>query len=693
MAETVAINIEVDGGTSVSEIKRLEQEVEKLTQSFKDLEEAEKSRSQSLEVNSEKNVDNIKKISKSQQNLGKDASNVANSMVTGYTAFLGVSALVGTDQEQLIKTFIKLQSVTQTVNAVQKLSNNLKKGGTTYQSLQNIATKIGTAGQKAYALAIGKGTKAMGFFKKALISTGIGALVVGVGLLVAYWDDLVDYFSDGGAELRKQQSILEENQELLDQQLNNAELQLQLATSKGESGQTELLIIKETLNAQLEQNILLTENLRLQLDKEKSLNKEYTWWERIKATARNIAGEDIKDLRKEYQNEESDKTKEIASSLNKAEENILKTKIKIANIDKDENVNNNNRAKERKAKRDKELQEIENYNNEVSSLQRELEDAIISMEKDNDVRALAQLEVKQDRELEALKKSKYYSLELQKILEQKQAKEMQALIEQIEADGKIKSDEKLKENAQALADLKKEIRDAEVNTLAEQRELEFEELDLYYSELIKKAKDNKQDTTNLEETFLAKQKELKDKNEKEDKARGKEETNTAIAFIKAQQQARDELINSISAGITGLISLGKDSEKKQKAMALVQIATDTALAISSLVAQSQQNKLNGVTMGVAGAVQFATGIISILGNMAKAKQLLSGGSGVSAPNTSVGAPAQNLTTTMAGDNSNNSRGTNTSYSTTNGSGKVMLVESELEAMQNRRENIQRIATI
>ena len=693
MAETVAINIEVDGGDSVNEIKRLEQEVKELEESFLALEDAEKSQSNSLEVNSEKNVDSIKKISKAQQTLGDDANNVAKTMVTGYTAFLGVTALVGTDQEQLVKTFIKLQSVTQTLNAVQKLSNDLKKEGTTRQSLQNIATKIGTAGQKAYALATGTGTKAMGLFKKALISTGIGALLVGVGLLVAYWDDLVNYFSDGSAELKEQQKVLEENQELIDEQLSKAELNLQLAQSKGESGQAELLIIKQTLNAQLEQNTLLAENLRLQLDKEKSLNKEYTWWERIKATARNMAGEDIRKLRKEYQNEESEETKEIANSLNTAEENILKTKIRIANIDKDENTNNNNKAKERKTKREQELKEIENYNNEVLNLQRQLEDTIISMEKDNDVRALAQLEVKQDRELEALKKSKYYSLEQQKILEEKQALEMDALIEQIEADGKIKADEKLKENAQALADLKKEIRDAEVNTLAEQRELDFEELDLYYSELIQRAKENNENTLNLEETFIAKQKELKDKNDKEDKAREKESLDSKLANIQSEQQARDSLITGISSGITGLISLGKDSEKKQKAMALVQIATDTALAISSLVAQSQANALNGATFGVAGAVQFATGIISILGNMAKAKQLLSGGSGVSAPNTSVGAPPQNLTTTMAGNNSNNNIGSNTSYSTANGGGKVMLVESELELMQSRRENMQRIATI
>lgn len=48
MAETVAINIEVDGGDSVNEIKRLEQEVKELEESFLALEDAEKSQSNSL---------------------------------------------------------------------------------------------------------------------------------------------------------------------------------------------------------------------------------------------------------------------------------------------------------------------------------------------------------------------------------------------------------------------------------------------------------------------------------------------------------------------------------------------------------------------------------------------------------------------------------------------------------------------
>jgi hypothetical protein len=78
----------------------------------------------------------------------------------------------------------------------------------------------------------------------------------------------------------------------------------------------------------------------------------------------------------------------------------------------------------------------------------------------------------------------------------------------------------------------------------------------------------------------------------------------------------------------------KDQEKLakfNKASALVQIGIDTAKAISALVAASQSNALNGVTAGAAGIAQFASGIIQIATNIAKAKQLLT------APSTPVSA--------------------------------------------------------
>jgi hypothetical protein len=47
------------------------------------------------------------------------------------------------------------------------------------------------------------GTKGASSLQKAIISTGIGALVVAVGLLVAYWDDIVGFISGASSEQKQ----------------------------------------------------------------------------------------------------------------------------------------------------------------------------------------------------------------------------------------------------------------------------------------------------------------------------------------------------------------------------------------------------------------------------------------------------------------------------------------------------------
>ena len=133
----------------------------------------------------------------------------------------------------------------------------------------------------------------------------------------------------------------------------------------------------------------------------------------------------------------------------------------------------------------------------------------------------------------------------------------------------------------------------------------------------------------------------------------------------------------------------------QKAMTLAQIGIDTAKAISSLTAMSAGNPANTVTGGGAGIIQYATGIAQILSNVAQAKKLLSGsGSGsISAGGGSgVNPPSfNNQTNTQTGNSGGGGgNGTATGYIPTT---KVVLVESELEAMQGRVKQVQQIATI
>ena len=127
--------------------------------------------------------------------------------------------------------------------------------------------------------------------------------------------------------------------------------------------------------------------------------------------------------------------------------------------------------------------------------------------------------------------------------------------------------------------------------------------------------------------------------------------------IEIKQKERDaalliaqETVNGLSAIGNAFIKDSKKLEKFNKAMALVQIAIDTAKAISSLTAAANANPLNGPTGGIAGIAQYATGIAQILANVAKAKALLSQSSSGGGGNVSLGGAGGGASTsaTMVG---------------------------------------------
>lgn len=106
----------------------------------------------------------------------------------------------------------------------------------------------------------------------------------------------------------------------------------------------------------------------------------------------------------------------------------------------------------------------------------------------------------------------------------------------------------------------------------------------------------------------------------------------ALAAIEEKTKERDAIIsltNDIFGGVSNIAGMmikdQKKLEKFNKASALIQIGIDTAKAISALVAASQANPFNAATAGTAGVAQFASGIIQIATNIAKAKQILTSG--------------------------------------------------------------------
>jgi hypothetical protein len=156
--------------------------------------------------------------------------------------------------------------------------------------------------------------------------------------------------------------------------------------------------------------------------------------------------------------------------------------------------------------------------------------------------------------------------------------------------------------------------------LALQQESEKAQLRSHFNELMKLAEDYGVNTTALKEKQKAQEDAIDKKYKKLTITRQLEDNNKRI---QAYGSLFSEL-GQLSSAFGQLI--GNEGEKQSafaKVLTLTQIAFDTAAAISSLTKHSEANPANSVTGGIAGTIQFVTGLARIVANIAKAKQVLS----------------------------------------------------------------------
>lgn len=102
----------------------------------------------------------------------------------GAAVFQGIEsamALTGVENESLMKTMVKLQAIQGLMNATNEIAIILNKEHV-------VGMQVRAAWEKAYAMAVGTSTGAMKAFRIALISTGIGALIVALAALISNWD-------------------------------------------------------------------------------------------------------------------------------------------------------------------------------------------------------------------------------------------------------------------------------------------------------------------------------------------------------------------------------------------------------------------------------------------------------------------------------------------------------------------------
>lgn len=123
----------------------------------------------------------------------------------------------------------------------------------------------------------------------------------------------------------------------------------------------------------------------------------------------------------------------------------------------------------------------------------------------------------------------------------------------------------------------------------------------------------------------------------------KDRAEQEVAIQQAADQAKLQSAKIIAGGIASVLQEGTDL---QKFFAVTAIGIDTAEAIAGLTSASENNPANAVTFGGAGAIQFATGIVRILANIATAYSYLNGGRAAGGGDFLTSGP----TMLMVGDN-------------------------------------------
>jgi len=123
----------------------------------------------------------------------------------GFSALQGAMALFGVENKDVEKTLLKVNAamaLTQGLNAIGDSIDAFKtlgvqiKASTTFQTLNNAATSTGAAIQKMFGVAVETTSTSFKVLKGAIIATGIGALVVILGEVIANFDAIKKWIMD-----------------------------------------------------------------------------------------------------------------------------------------------------------------------------------------------------------------------------------------------------------------------------------------------------------------------------------------------------------------------------------------------------------------------------------------------------------------------------------------------------------------
>jgi len=241
----------------------------------------------------------------------------------------GVEAL----DANIKKVETSLKGVQKEADKASNSVEDVSKNGGAIAILDSLTGGMATKFRDAY-----EATKLFNFslkaMKTALIATGIGALVVALGFVVAYWDDIVEFI--GGANKKLEEQLVLKNKliETNNDQLTLLQKEEELLKAQGVDTTENLKKQRDKTLELVTQNLLLQQQLETQLKAQQVDAIRLSFGQKALNVARMIIGLPPNQLVGEIDAEEQGKIDSIIESIQKAKENVLTLSTAIVNLDK-----------------------------------------------------------------------------------------------------------------------------------------------------------------------------------------------------------------------------------------------------------------------------------------------------------------------------------------------------------------------
>ena len=277
MAEKVALEIDINAKGATTSLGQLEEEAERLNEELRKVPLGSKAfkelKQELVGVNKEIKNTELSMEALDNEQVASELGSVAGAVGDVSAAFIllggGGGAIEETVRniEKAIGISMAFKGAIEGTQSAMKLFNNVIKNSTAFQKINSAATVIATGIMTLFGQSVVATSASFKILRGAIIATGIGALAVGVGLLIANFDKIKNSImgiSDASKDLQETTKATTELNKKNLESLNNQENILKL------QGKTEREILMMKIDGQKK----VVQSIKNELAAQKLVNEE-----------------------------------------------------------------------------------------------------------------------------------------------------------------------------------------------------------------------------------------------------------------------------------------------------------------------------------------------------------------------------------------------------------------------------------